>query len=732
MPPRFKVRHPYLLSACSMLFPAVVTAMPAIAQAADDAATLPAVTVTAPEPTQSAPADDPAKAGAGFRHDKSDMGPLGDKDALDIPTSVNTVTSAMMENTDMTSVSDPVKYLPSTQFEARFGMDQGRLQSRGMQGSVWGNTHQDGFNINVTTAYPMEMFDRLEVINGVVGALYGPANPSGTFNFYTKRPTKTPLLRFSTGYGNGSQWKEAVDISNTVGKVGYRFNVMHQEGEGYVTGSEQRRTLASADIDVHFNDSTVLELDGSYYDFLSTGYPGIFAFTSNMSGMPGVADPTKQGYGVSGAGMKLKNRTASFLVKHDFNADWSLKFGLLRQLLTRQLAVPTMTMTKSANGTWSYTNKITPRMASYMPTTSNQITLNGKVKTGPIDHELVIATNGYTTSGFGSVASSAITVGSSIDYVNPTTYASSGDYFVIGHGNRTSQSGQQSFVLGDTLNYGPKWALQLVSSYSYINSHSYTESATTSSYEHGWSPSVALTYKPIPSLSTYVGYADSLQAGDTVTDTDAKNYGETLDPYRSKQLEAGAKWRVGGVLTQAAVFRLERPIVYLGSDGYYGEQGNQINHGLELSATGNATQNLALFGGVTFLDPRVKSTELASTENKLVVGTARVQANLLAEYSINYVPGLVLTGNVHYTGRRAVNTTNTAFVAPYSTEDIGARYTTRLHNYKTVFRFNIDNVFDKHYWASIFPSDTDGSSEVGSKAFLGSPRTFNLSMTVDL
>ena len=57
------------------------------------------------------------------------------------------------------------------------------------------NTLIDGMNIAATTDYPVEQFDRIEVLNGLAGAIFGPASPAGTFNYVLKRPTPSPQKR---------------------------------------------------------------------------------------------------------------------------------------------------------------------------------------------------------------------------------------------------------------------------------------------------------------------------------------------------------------------------------------------------------------------------------------------------------------------------------------------------------------------------------------------------------
>ena len=61
--------------------------------------------------------------------------------------SSNTVSEAMIRNQQSKSVSEMLKYLPSSQMQARGGMDVGRPQSRGMQGSVVENSRLNGLNI---------------------------------------------------------------------------------------------------------------------------------------------------------------------------------------------------------------------------------------------------------------------------------------------------------------------------------------------------------------------------------------------------------------------------------------------------------------------------------------------------------------------------------------------------------------------------------------------------------
>ena len=114
------------------------------------------------------------------------VGPLGERDSVATPYSVSAVSAEQMADDQNFSVQDALRYLPWVQ------ADTVRPQTRGVQGSVIQNSRVDGFNMVSTTNYPTEQFERIEVLNGVAGSLYGPATGSGVFGFTQKRAQEKP------------------------------------------------------------------------------------------------------------------------------------------------------------------------------------------------------------------------------------------------------------------------------------------------------------------------------------------------------------------------------------------------------------------------------------------------------------------------------------------------------------------------------------------------------------
>ena len=62
--------------------------------------------------------------------------------------------------------------------------------------------------------------------------------------------------------------------------------------------------------------------------------------------------------------------------------------------------------------------------------------------------------------------------------------------------------------------------------------------------------------------------------------------------------------------------------------------------------------------------------------------------------------GLSVTAGAYYTGPRAINQLNSAFIPGYTLLDAGASYSTLLGGHTLLFRLNGENITRRRYWAS--------------------------------
>ncbi|MGF6573856.1 iron complex outermembrane receptor protein [Paraburkholderia sp. GAS333] len=704
---------------------APVASSDAVAANASEPATKSAAATTVLPTVAVSAAPSTASTSDSLRVDNATLGPLGKLDRLDTPYTINVVPQHLIQNQQLKSVADALRYLPEAQG------DGARPQTRGIQGSVVQNSRIDGLNVVSTTDYPLEEFDRIEVLDGLAGSLYGPANPAGTFNYVQKRPTDDRLMRFTLGYSTQSRFLRGVDLSDRVGPskaIGYRLTLLDETGTGYTDHSSVRRQLGSLALDFHLSPDTVIETNFSHYHYVTKGFPATFALASGVH-FPAALDPTNSAYGLQNAGNDDTTDTGSIRVRHDFSPDWHLTAAVLRQIADRESTAPTNTLTSNAG---AYTTTIGTATASRFTITSNLLYLNGHVKIGSIDHAISLGTSGFTWDNFNPVAGATTTLGTG-NLSNPQSFDLTGvpDFT---HRYQSAQSTQQSFMAGDDITFSPYWSVLLTGSQSWLSTHNYSVKGvqTSESADQGLSGAASLVFRPSDNQSVYVTYADSLQQGDTAP-TGSTNAGNILAPYRSKQWEVGYKLALGGVNASVAAFRITRPYAYTLADGTYGTAGEQRNRGIELMMDGEVTRDLSLFGGVTWLDPRLFDTGSASTEGKRIVGLPEFALNLLAEYKVPQVPGLFTDFNAHFIGSRPTDNADVYSVGSYATFDVGVGYLTKIYHRAVTFRLAVDNLTNRSYWTNIVPGGLNGYTGAGNaSASLGAPRTVSASVQFDL
>jgi len=685
---------------------------------AQQATTLPEVDVSAQSQT--------SEPGVLLPQQTANVGPLAAQKPLDSPYQTNVISQEIIQSQNMRSIADMVKIDPSVQMSR--GIDGGRWMSRGFESGVVQNTRQDGMNIISTTGFPIEEFDHLEILHGSAGALYGPQNATGMFNFITKRPTDVPTQTIGYGFDSGAVSNVYGDVGAQVENVGMRLNFVHADGESWAPTSDYRRNYVGAAFDIKLAPSTKIELNGSYYNWHYFGFPGSFVYGgtgTTSSYLPSPVNAARAGYGVPGTGNQNDTYTFSGRLLHDFGNGWSLTLGALNQTVDRGLYQPINTLT---NNLGNYTTSINQSKAGKFAIVSDMGTLNGHFDTGFIGHDVFIGFTGFSWDTYNGTGIN-VNIGSA-SLSNPavfaTPYYSTSTQLYV-----SSNVFTQALVMGDTLKFNEQWALSLNQSFSWLDiTNKSSAGVTTSEYNANgaWSPSASLLYHPFKNQTIYFSYSNSLVQGDTAPAT-AVNANQTLAPYRSTQYELGYKYQINDrLLFTAAGFRLNQPFSETTSANVFQATAQQVNWGSEVMLTGRLTDDLSVTGGFQQLIPKLTNTGVAATEDKDVVNMPRFQANLLVEYRIPMFEGLSVNGNIHYAAKRAANDANTTFAGDYATLDLGARYITAFQGHKVQVRVNVFNVTDTKYWQTIYP--TSGTSLGGSQAYLGAPRTVSASLDV--
>lgn len=679
-------------------------------------------------------------ASPGYRVDTASIGSLTATSILETPYMVNVLPASLIANNQAKSFKEASRYLPLIGFQEQQGSEVLRPQTRGMQGANMQNSRMDGMGIVITGANSMEMLQQIEVLNGLGGALYGPANPSGMFNFVPKRPTERPLRQVSVSYDGRSVGQVHTDVGGRAGRnnmFGYRVNGLFGEGEAFRQDSTLKRRLFSFAGDVRPFSRTTIEGLYSDYKVEQRGFPGWFTFGRSSASaafvmLPADApDPKTPGFGQTSSGLNLRTRIRQGRVKHDFSNAWHLSSGLQFQRADRDISTQVMALTSSSG---TYNASLGTGFAPRFTVLGHLTSLNGRFTTGRFGHTVAFGATGYqfkTYSDFVNPPAASVRLGSA-SIADPIVFALPAGGIPT-HTNifNSGVINQQGFNVVDSIALSRRWSTRIAISQDWIWTHNYNNTgARTGGYEdNGLSPLASLLFKPTSRMTLYGTYGSSLQQGD-IAPAAAINANEALPPYRSTQTEVGYKIAFPLIDLATAVFRINRPFAMIDvADNVFRISGDQVNTGFEAIVTGRVTPRLLMFGGLTVVDPTLTMTGNPLTDGKQFVNIPVFKSNLLTEYRV-FGAATFASVNWQHVGRRPIDDINSAYTRAYDVVDLGMRHSHTMGKTVATWRFQVNNVADVHYWSTIGPGNITGTNVGNYTAHFGTPRTVQASLDI--
>jgi len=646
---------------------------------------------------------------------KTSSGALGSRSVLDTPFSISSVGSDELEERLVTTTEQALRYDASTQltggeygqsasFSVRgLGLDSSNgFKVDGLPVASWGNT------------MPMEPFERVDLLKGLSGFMYGFGAPGGTVNYVLKRPTEETQASVAVGYKSDSLWSEHLDMGGRFGedkRFGYRFNLAHEEGDTYVNHGRLDRTTTSLAMDARLTNDLTATFDVLYSKRLSSGNNFWGVDLNAVQAMPAPVDPTLATQ-PEGSYYNTVDRIATAGLQWRFAPDWNANFSWRTARHDIDYNYSTLYV-NNLNGNYT-ADRGDYRFGSDYDVL--QAMVQGKLHTSGIDHDLTfgIARQELTTRS-DRASSYTDDIGSGNIYTDSTLTitGSAADHPLY----KSSVITQTALFASDTLAFNDKWSLILGARYTKFDQVSLNQTgATTKRYERNpLTPTVALLFKPSTDTTLYVSAVESLEQGGTAGVTTANAY-EVMGPITSRQYEVGYKIEHGNWSGSAALFRLDRTAEYTNAANYYVQDGITRYQGLDINGRLSLTRDLSLAGGVMLLD----STYVQNTsglEGKRTTGTPHVQAALRADWRVAGVPGLGLSLGGKYVGSAAMNTTNSYNIAAYTVLEAGANYVTRISGKEVTFTGAIQNLADRQYW--VYNGD--------NYAVPGAPRTLSLS-----
>ena len=180
---------------------------------------------------------------------------------------VYVVNSAAIEASGASTTSDLLRGIPGVQIEDLFGNgSQVNIGVRGFSGTANANTlvlvngrrlnHSDTAGADIHHIFPRDI-ERIEVLTGSAGALYGDQAVGGVINIITKRPAAAEhRVSARTGSFNysGLQFSSTMQLDDS---LGYRFSAETFATDNYRDNNTQENTNFSGVIDYNQDGNRV-------------------------------------------------------------------------------------------------------------------------------------------------------------------------------------------------------------------------------------------------------------------------------------------------------------------------------------------------------------------------------------------------------------------------------------------------------------------------------------------
>ena len=682
--------------------------------------TLPAVKVQATR--QQLPGDlSPPHAG-GQTASGAQIGVLGKQKLIDVPFSVTSYTSQLIEDQQAHTIADVVANDPAVRTALGYGTIAETYIIRGFE------VYSDDVALNgMYGLTPRQMvgtgaIERVDIFKGatafVNGAAPGGSGVGGDINLQTKVADDKPISRV-TVEGSAS------------GEIGTRIDVGRRFGDNDQYGIRVNQTVEGGDTAIDRESShsqqTAVSLDFRgeklrlYADFIyqkehqTENRPVVFE-TGNV--LPGAPSATHN-YAQPWAYYQTEDTIGMLRGEYDITRNWTFYAGVGARHTTENSDTSSVTDDNGASSGSSFTSIHKENAISA------QAGVRGKFDTGPISHQVnagwqinrVAAYNAYAFS-----SSFATSLYNTPGVNRPATTFSGGDFSDPG---LTSIALMRSYVVSDTLGLfdnrflftiGLRHQDLIQNGYTYgtqTQSAAYNESATT--------PIVGAVYKIQPNLAVYANRAESLVQGGTAPST-ALNFGETIAPYRAKQYEAGIKYdanHYGGAL---AIYQIRQQVAYTNAlTQIYGADGTQQHRGVEFSMYGEPINGVRLIGGVSYINAKLEDTSGGTQDGNRPIGVPAWTANANIEYDVPYVQGVTLMGRALWTSTQFLDQANKLQAPSWARFDVGARYKTKVYGHETSLKVMVTNLANRAYW----------SSALGGYLTQAEPRTAWFSLTTN-
>jgi len=619
----------------------------------------------------------------------------------DVPQAISVITNELIKDQSIRSLGDAIRYVPGV------GVSQGEgnrdaLVFRGNRST--GDFFIDGIRDDAEFYRDLYNIDRIEVLKGANGMIFGRGGSGGVVNRVSKQANWDPVREFTFQGGSFNQKRMTADVGYVINDVAaIRLNAVYEDAGSFRDGVSMERLGVSPTVTIKPTHRTkiVANMERFHDDRTADrGIPSLLGRPVNVHESQFFGDPRR-----SHANIDVLSFNS--LIEHKFDSGVTLQNRtnyatydkFYQNIFANSQVIPGLDLLSLG----AYNN------ATSRENVFNQTNLLYSLNTGPILHTLMAGIevgrqethnrrrNGFFNNDQAQVnlrvpLSNSIT-NAPIDYLTRDTDA-----------HNRSVVNVTSLYIQDQIELLPQ--LQLIAGVRYDMfqvdfQQRNAEKAHLKTNDGLIAPRFGVIYKPIETISFYASYSQAYvpRAGDQLTGITVTT--AVLKPEKFTTLETGVKWDIRPDLAlTGAVFQLDRTNAITAdpndSSRTFLSKG-QRTEGVEVSLSGQLTSDWNVMGGYAYQIGEFTSDIQGIAKKGATVGELpRHTFSVWNRY--DFTPRLGAAFGVIYRGDMFASADNTVRIPDFTRVDAAlfAKLTSRVRA-----QLNIENLFDANYFASV-------------------------------
>ncbi len=643
----------------------------------------------------------------GYNAKKSSASTKTDTPLINTPQAITVIPQEVLKDQNVQSITGAVRYVPGVTASQGEG-NRDALVLRG--NNTTSDLFIDGLRDDIQTYRDLYNTDRIEVLKGPNGMIFGRGGVGGVINRVSKKAGWDSVKDLGITYGSYNQKRITGDFGQGLNdEVAFRVNAVYEKSDSFRDGVNLERYGVAPTLTIAPSENTNIVLSTEYFKDQRIGDRGIpsvnGAGNSKVKNRPFNLRDDDQFYGNARLSPN-ETETVAFnaIIEHTFANKVTIKNS------TRYADYDKFYQNIYANSTVNNAGQLD--LSGYRDDTDrenviNQTDLTIPFSTGSLDHKFLVGAEIVEQDNSNTRLTGTITPGP-VNATNPTGTGT----FTTKARDQDTDINSRAFYIQDQIEISPKWQViaglrRDIFNTDYTNNLSHQKVDITDAF---WSPRAGLIFKPTANTSLYTSYSLSYapRAGDQLLGFRGdENKPELFEPEKFVNKEVGFKWDINRDLSfTAAAYLLERENLIAKDPNLTGTSiliDGQETKGLELNLAGNVTDKWSMIAAYTYQDGEITKDQGSSGIITIKKGselgeTPKNTYALWNKYQINNTWAVALGVVGRSEMYAAVPQVGASTLLPGYTRYDAAIFA-KLSE-KATLQFNIENLTNKDYVAS--------------------------------